>query len=91
MKQIKDRFITKNDKMETNTEIENILIFKTNIKTETDYCSVKKILNLNKNMNEWSIDREDVDCVLRIESETLTENEIIELIEAFGFSCRELV
>ncbi len=76
--------------MNTMTSVEKIMIFKTNIKTDIDYLKIKMILDLHKGIEDWNIDREDVDCVLRIESDTLNENKIIELLLNFDFFCEEL-
>lgn len=71
-------------------EVDNIHIFKTNIKSQSDYNSIKSVLDLHKSVEEWSIDTEDVDCVLRIKSDSLSDGDVISLLKQFGFFCREL-
>lgn len=71
--------------METN--LENILVFATNIKTENDKQTIINTLGKHSEINEWNIDQEDIDCVLRIVSNTLSEENIIHLINQHDFTC----
>jgi hypothetical protein len=72
-------------------EIENnILVFKTNVKSDLEFLKIKAILDTNNSIEEWSIDREDKDCVLRIKSNVITENKVIALFLDAGFFCEEL-
>jgi len=69
--------------------LNDILLFKTNFVTEAD----KKVLgNLLKEagINNWHIDCEDCDRVLRIVSGTLQHQTIIKLITDSGYQCCEL-
>ena len=72
------------------TTINQILIFKTNIQTPTDKHRVQHLLDSHSNIDQWNIDQQDVDCVLRVISESLTPEQIIELITNHGFHCAEL-
>ena len=72
------------------TQIENILVFATNIKNESDKLTIGNLLDENPKINQWSIDQEDIDCVLRIESETLSEEQIINLLNNQNFYCSTL-
>jgi len=72
------------------TILQNILVFATNIKTETDKQTIKAALDKNSDIQQWNIDQEDVDCVLRIVSETLSEAEIINIIKSQDFKCTSL-
>ncbi|WP_299115976.1 hypothetical protein [uncultured Winogradskyella sp.] len=68
-----------------------IHIFKTKIKTKIELKSIKALLNSNSSILNWSIDLEDVDKVLRVESQkNLSEKDIINLIKSGGFYCEEL-
>ncbi|PBQ33268.1 hypothetical protein CNR22_16295 [Sphingobacteriaceae bacterium] len=71
-------------------ELTHILIFKTNISTTEDKLRVKEVLSNTAFVNEWSVDCEDIDCVLRIVSYELSAEQIINLINQAGFECREL-
>ena len=49
------------------------------------------MLNSHKKISEWNVDTEDVDCVLRIVSHSLTHDHIISEIKKLGFQCNELI
>lgn len=68
-----------------------ILLFKTNIRSEDDKKRVQTILDSHEKIHEWNVDSEDVDCVLRIVSHSLTHDLIINEIEKLGFQCNELI
>ncbi|OIV40095.1 hypothetical protein [Flavobacterium johnsoniae] len=68
----------------------NVLIFATNIKTEKNKDKIATFLNANKSILQWTIDQEDIDCVLRIISEKLNAGQIIELLNFHDFDCKEL-
>jgi len=71
-------------------ELTHILIFKTSIQTQEDKNRVKKVLSENPFIEEWNVDCEDIDCVLRIVSYELSAEQIIILINQAGFECEEL-
>ncbi|WP_353779251.1 hypothetical protein [Winogradskyella sp. 3972H.M.0a.05] len=69
-----------------------IQIFKTNIKAESDLNTLKPLLDSISYIIKWSIDLEDIDKVLKIEShESLSEEDIINLVKSRGYYCEELV
>ena len=68
----------------------NVLVFKTNIQTKDDHDKVKALLDQHNGIEEWSVDTEDIDCVLRIVSETISSMQIIEQVTAIGYACSEL-
>lgn len=70
--------------------LENILVFATNIKTENDKLKVSNILEEHSEIHQWNIDQEDIDCVLRIVTKTLSEAQIIQLIDNQNFKCKAL-
>ncbi len=68
-----------------------ILVFKTDIKTKKKLQVVKPVFNRHPGIAYWSVDREDIDNVLRIEAaEYLNETEIIQLISTCGLYCEVL-
>lgn len=67
-----------------------VLIFKTNIEFEFDICQIKNIFNNISSITNWSIDREDIDKVLRIESLNNNVAEIINSLNNLGYLCEEL-
>jgi len=68
----------------------HILIFKTNIETEDAHKELGSLLNSHRSIIDWNIDKEDVDKVLRIESELNNTREIMTTINKAGFICEEL-
>lgn len=70
--------------------LQNILVFATNIRTAADKQNISLTLDKNQAIQHWNIDQEDVDCVLRIVSETLSEEEIITIIKSQDFNCTPL-
>lgn len=68
-----------------------IHIFKTNIKSNLDLDIIQLLFSSNRNIYDWSVDLEDIDKVLRIESnKSLSEKDIIEQLKFIGVSCEEL-
>lgn len=67
-----------------------ILVFATNIKTAQDKLKVSDTLNTNTDIIQWNIDTQDIDCVLRIVTYTLSISQIIEIIKQHSFECAVL-
>ncbi|KAF2333720.1 hypothetical protein [Flavobacterium daemonense] len=72
------------------TDLNTIHIFKTNISAINPDCPAHYALNNHSEIEQWSVDCEDVDCVLRVVSEILKPEEIIKIISDLGFECQEL-
>lgn len=68
----------------------DILVFKTDIRLENDMKKISSILIEETRIKKWSIDNEDIDNVLRVESEQLDPTEVILLIKRSGYCCEEL-
>jgi hypothetical protein len=69
----------------------NILIFKTNIKYKKDLHNLTHVMNSIPSVALWSVDREDIDKVLRIESTSNDTEAIRNKIQYAGYLCEELV
>jgi len=69
---------------------ESILVFATNIRTNNDKQLISQTLNENSEIHHWNIDQEDIDCVLRVVTYTLSEKQIINLIDTHDFKCTPL-
>lgn len=69
---------------------DHLLIFKTDIGKLCTNCEVHKALDTHAEIQQWSIDTEDSDCVLRILSYTLSPQTIITMIKSLGHTCAEL-
>lgn len=67
-----------------------ILLFKTNIFSEFLESIVSPILSSNSEIKKWNIDREDSDNILRIESASLNDNQVISMIQKLGLKCQIL-
>jgi hypothetical protein len=64
----------------------NIIVLKTNLSNAEMVGNLKPILNLHSLVHEWTIDLEDVDKVLRIETNgTVEESYFQHLLTDFGF------
>ncbi|HMH31506.1 MAG TPA: hypothetical protein VK543_00660 [Puia sp.] len=72
------------------TDINHILIFRTNIQTKRDKLRIQHELDTLDTIQQWNIDLEDIDCVLRIVSDRLTPEQIISVVKDSGFECSEL-
>jgi hypothetical protein len=68
----------------------SILVFKTNIQSPDDVRLVKPLLDEHPHIARWNVDMDDIDCVLRIVSEHLTEEDVINLITPAGYACSGL-
>ena len=69
---------------------QNILVFATNIRTNNDKQLISQTLNEISEINQWNIDQEDIDCVLRVVSKTLSEEQIINIVNNHDFNCKPL-
>jgi len=69
---------------------DHILLFKTNINCAADKRFLCAVFDCNIDVEQWTVDLEDEDCVLRIVSYTLTHKHIIELLNYHGYACCEL-
>lgn len=70
-------------------DFDNILLFKTNFVTKEDKEVLSQLLK-DAGVNNWHIDCEDCDRVLRVVSDTLQHHIIIKLITSHGYECCEL-
>ena len=71
-------------------QVENILVFATSIKTESDKQKIGYVLDKHSEIQKWTLDLEDIDCVLCIVTETLSEEQIINLLVNHNFKCKAL-
>jgi len=68
----------------------HILLFKTNCFKKRDKAAVKKLMAQLTGVEDWNIDMDDDDRVLRIISRTLNHQYIINLLNQHGYQCCEL-
>lgn len=67
-----------------------VLVFKTNVEYKKDLKVIELCLSELGDINDWHIDREDVDKVLRIESSSDDPEKIIKALTKAGYLCEEL-
>lgn len=67
-----------------------VLVLKTNIRYKKNVRAVAPLLNGRNSISRWNIDLEDIDKVLRIESDNMELTEVVQLIQEAGFHCEEL-
>ena len=69
---------------------DDILIFRTSITTEQDIERIETLFVQYFHIHKWSVDLEDWEKVLRIESKGITTNNIIDLLHTIGIIASEL-
>jgi hypothetical protein len=67
-----------------------VLVFKTNLQRADDVERVMPTMNEEQRILRWTVDREDCDKVLRVESDQIHADEVAALIRQAGYSCEEL-
>ncbi len=75
----------------TNTSLfTKILVFKTNLESETDCQILHVLFETDAQIVSWNVDLEDTDRVLRIESASHSSACIIQKVTQAGYICEEL-
>ncbi|GAB5415935.1 MAG: hypothetical protein Crog4KO_07160 [Crocinitomicaceae bacterium] len=69
---------------------DHIHIFRTEIKTDKCLEQLSLALNEQSRISRWHIDTKDIDNVLKVESETLSEDTIIALVREKNIHCEAL-
>ncbi len=67
-----------------------VLVFRTNLRFKKDLLQVAPALEGAPGLHKWTVDREDADKVLRIETRNPDPSPIIERIQSCGYLCEEL-
>jgi hypothetical protein len=70
---------------------EHILLFKTSCTQESDRQVVQDLMEKQLNAGDWNLDQDDCDCVLRIVSHELKQDQVIQLMKNNGYDCCELI
>ncbi len=71
-----------------NQHEKEILVFKTDLESEERMEAVKPFLDKHPGILRWTVDRHDIDKVLRIESENVSADDVIGLFTARRFFVR---
>ena len=69
---------------------DDILIFRTSITTKQDVKRVETLFAQYSHIHKWSVDLEDWEKVLRIESEGISVAEVIEALQTINICASEL-
>ena len=69
---------------------EHILLFKTDCSSSDDKKALQALLEKQRGIEEWNLDLDDSDCVLRIISYEIDHKKIIQLLHDHGYQCCEL-
>ena len=65
--------------------------FKTNINCSGCVAQVTPILNNNEQIKEWNVDTTNPSKVLTVQTESLNEEQVKELVSKAGFKAESLV
>lgn len=68
----------------------DMLILKTNINSKYDFQRVECTLNNTFNINECTVDLDDIDKVLRITGRGLNIEDVVGKVKELGYSCEDL-
>ncbi|MFN8154702.1 MAG: hypothetical protein U0Y08_10450 [Bacteroidia bacterium] len=71
--------------------LRNIIVLRTNVNNVSALSAIAGTLNANPQILRWTIDLEDEDNVLRIESDTLTIKDIITTLQEAGYEAEDLI
>lgn len=72
-------------------QFENVLVFKTHKKVLTYQEMIEEALIEYNDKISWTVDMDDHDKVLRIESDTVVAQDIINKMKDADFFCEELM
>lgn len=76
--------------MKVSNNKRDILIFRTSITTELEIERIKILFAQYSQIHKWNVDFEDWEKVLRIESQGITAENIIDALRTIGIVASEL-
>lgn len=82
--------LTKLHTTSSHSSTSTVLVFRTNLNDAKDVAKIKPQLNTCTTIIEWSVDLEDIDKILRIESTQQNPDEICGMVRKAGYQCEEL-
>ena len=65
-------------------------IFKTSINCNGCLSRVKPLLDARSDIKSWSVDIDNPDKILKVETETLSPSDVIEIIDDAGFEIEKI-
>jgi len=73
------------------TQRVTVLVFRTSVHSPDDVISLQSTLNLLiEPGGKWSFDLEDCDRVLRVETNSVSPEDIVEVLATAGYWCLEM-
>lgn len=66
-------------------------VFKTSVRSKSEILKLKPQLNRLAPEIKWNFDLEDCDNILRIDSQQVIPDEVINLLKIYQFECEELI
>ena len=67
-----------------------VLVFKTNLRFKKQINAVTPHINNLHGITRWNVDLDDIDRVLRIESDNLSPRKVEVTLQQAGYFCEEL-
>jgi copper chaperone CopZ len=67
-----------------------VLVFKTNLRFKKQIDAVTPHINNLRGITRWNVDLDDIDKVLRIESDNLNPRTVETTLQQAGYHCEEL-
>jgi len=67
-----------------------VLVFKTNLRFKKQINAVTPYINNLHGIARWNVDLDDIDKVLRIESDNLSPRKVEHTLKQAGYFCEEL-
>jgi hypothetical protein len=67
-----------------------VLVFKTNLRFKKQIDAVTPHINNLQGITRWNVDLDDIDKVLRIESDNLSPRIVETTLQRAGYHCEEL-
>ncbi len=77
-------------KVKLTESVTDILVFKTSIQTTVEVQFLKSILDNQEGILSWSVDLDDWEKILRIESEGINPDQIVSTLEDENIRCKQL-
>ncbi len=70
--------------------ISEILVFKTSLQTPVEVRFISQMLNDMPGIREWSVDLDDWEKILRIETDSVKPHDIVTVLHKAGIHCKVL-
>jgi hypothetical protein len=68
----------------------DILVFKTSIQTSLEVQFLASVLNNQDGISSWSVDLDDWEKILRIESVGISPDEVESILDNYNIRCKQI-